>query len=221
MEKKKRGRPKKIKEEVQGESYWENRPKDDTKRDWGNEAEDWIDDYIKSVNHPHRDLILEALRSLEPIGGLLEIGCNVGPNLLRIQEIYPEMQLAGIDVNEDVLERAKKILPKPMFKQGSVLEIPFEDKSFGVVLCDAVFIYVDPDHILQAMKEITRVASKGVILIEWYDESLLGVVKDYHWARDYANLLGELGFEVKEVKINEWPTKNWEKNGYIYVAHRQ
>lgn len=217
MEKKKRGRPRKN-NDIQGEEYWKNRLKDDSKRDWGYGAGSWIEDYCLSIDHSHRRLIVEALEGFN--GSILEVGCNCGANLKLIQDKYPEIQLAGIDVNADVIERAKEFLPKPIFKVASVLNIPFEDKEFEVVIADAVFMYIE--DIARALTEIDRVVRRGVVIVDWSDGAS-EKVKEFHWVRDYKALLEALGFDVSVKKLTkeEWPSENWEKNGYIFIARRR
>ena len=71
---------------TQNHTYWEQRALTDEKRDWEEKGENWIQDYILSVNHPHRDVILKGLQTFGKIESVLEIGCNTGPNLKRIHE---------------------------------------------------------------------------------------------------------------------------------------
>ena len=65
--------------------YWANRKSDDERLDWRNGGGSWIDEYVASASHPHRALILNALERFE-FNSLLEVGCNAGPNLMRIRE---------------------------------------------------------------------------------------------------------------------------------------
>ena len=151
------------------------------------------------------------------------MGCGAGANLARIAEAFPETQLAGVDVNAAALAYAAEKLPKPVLKLGSVLKLPFPDKSLGTIICDAVLLYVRPEDINQALSEIDRVALRAVILVEWFDKDEQGVVKDYHFARNYTALLCGLGFnvEMRKIKEEEWPNSQaWQKHGYLFVANR-
>ena len=227
---------KKIKtsKKVKDYRYWEMRRRDDPEKDWDYGEETWLDGYIKSVEHPHRKLIGDALVKFYPFGGILEIGCGVGANLIRLavytniigtdQELFPETKLTGTDVNRDSLNIAKEMLPRAIFKIGNVTSLPFEDKSFDVVICDAVLIYVGPDEIEKALSEIDRVVRKYIIFVERFDESLEGKVRGYVWARNYTKLLENFGFKVEEQSITKevWPTsKNWVKYGRLFIAVRQ
>lgn len=207
-------------EKVQDAKYWANRKLHDKEKDWNYDEFNWLEGYIASVEHPHRQQIVDIVREFFPSGSILEIGCNVGPNLLKLQEAFPETQLAGIDVNELALEKARKLLPNPIFKLGNVTSIPFESKSFNLVISDSVLLYVGPKEITQALDEIDRVTTNGIVLVERYAESLEGKVVGHVWGRDYKKLLEQRGFQVEERELI-WPTsKNWEKYGKLFVCRR-
>lgn len=202
---------------IQGKNYWVSRPKDDPKMDWNKNAKDWVSDYCNSASHPHRNALVNILAYLKP-NGLLEIGASCGPNLVRFKEAFPDMVLSGIDCSVAALEERGDL----DIVVGDVMDIPFTDKSFECVLSDAVLMYIEPKDIKQAMDEITRVAEKYVILVEWRDDSLVGVVKSYHWARDYKSILEWYGFDVemKNITRDIWPTETWVKNGVLCIAKR-
>ena len=212
---------------AQNHTYWEQRDLTDEKRDLEEKGENWIQDYILSVNHPHRDVILKGLQTFGEIESVLEIGCNTGPNLKRIHEAYPNLRLAGIDVNSMTIKEAKKQVPTASFYVADVtrdLRL-FEDKSFDIILTDAVLIYVGMNEIRNVINEIDRIARSGVMLLEWgHHNTEPGLVIDYHWARNYSNIFLKKGFHCLTYKINEkeWPSsKTWKRNGYLYCAYRQ
>lgn len=127
-------------------------------------------------------------------------------------------------MNEKTIERARLwSRPEIDFYVGGVSRLPFDTQSFDVGLTDAVLIYSDPREIGQALDELVRVARKALILVEWYDESLLGIIKDYHWCRDYKTLLENRGYKVSVQKITkkDWPSANWTKNGRVFVATKE
>ncbi len=206
---------------VQDANYWLNRPLDDKQRDWHYNESDWIWDYVASASHPHRDLIVEELNKLGSLGGILEVGCNAGPNLIRLQTAFPENQLAGIDIVSETIERAMANMSKPIFKVGNVLNIPFEDKSFDVILADAVLMYFKFSELVQALNEMNRVAKRFIVLVERVSEKEKN--NGFIWSRNYLKLLEDLGFSVQTRKLEEkdWPeSEGWQKEGMIVVASR-
>lgn len=212
----------KTKEKVQDVNYWVSRPLNDKAKDWLYGEKNWLEGYEKSVEHPHRQLILDVLKRFEPIGSVLEMGCATAPNLVRIFEQYPENQMVGYDANEQAIARAKELLPKAVLTVGQHTAIPFDEK-FDVVIADATLLYVGPDEIDQVMAEINRVAGRLVILVERDADSLKGEIKSHVMGRDYAQWLELMGFQVEKVKLTEeqWPgSKGWAQHGYLYVGSR-
>jgi trans-aconitate methyltransferase len=208
----------------QGGEYWLSRGTSDSKLDWAGEQQNWVDGYWQSRNHPHRDLIIKELENVPHFINLLEIGCNCGPNLSRISARWPMTSLVGIDISPEAIAVGTYRVPEATLVQGDLEALSFPNKWFDVVLADAVLMYVSPERILSVMADIGRVALQNVLLLEWDDESELGVVKDYHWARNYEKLLYKIGaVKVDKIKITEeiWPTKTWAKNGFLYVSHLQ
>lgn len=205
----------------EGDYYWENRPLNDEKRDWEYHTDNWISDYWASGTHPHRHLIIDALKSIG-FGSILEVGCNCGPNLRLIQQEFSGKYLAGIDINRDVVREARDIFPQANIQHGNANNLPFADQSIDVILSDAVLIYVAPGSIRQVLDEFNRVAKNAIVLLEWDSDSYYGELLNYHWSRDYKKLLEEYGFKVKKTKIKEkdWASKSWVEAGYLYVATR-
>jgi SAM-dependent methyltransferase len=76
----------------------------------------------------------------------------------------PDLQLTGCDVSENALVVAKKTNPGARFVAGSVVALPFPDKSFDVVGCFEVLEHLPDDLPRQALAELHRVAKRAVVL---------------------------------------------------------
>jgi len=198
--------------------YWKTRPVDDRRKDWKNEKGSWLEEYWESRNHPHRQLILQALKKLEPFKRIIEIGCNCGPNLALIKKNYPDVDLMGIDVNKEAIAMGLKFLPEVSFANCSIQTFPYVLYSFDIVLIDAVFMYLYDNEIVPVLRSINNIARKAIIIVDWKGTGI-----NYgHYARDYKHLLEtETAFKkVEEIKITQeyWPSKNWSDIGYIWIA---
>ena len=208
-------------DKTQDKLYWKNRPLDDPKRDWNYGSQNWVFDYFCSALHSHRKVIIQELRKLQPIRSVLEVGCNIGPNLLRVQDEFPKAKLAGVDINEFAINEGKKLLPEVDLRVSDLDKLPFKNKSFDYVIADAVLIYVDSTKINQVIREMNRVCKKGMILVEWHnEESVTGKVQEYHWCRNYKVLLEEFGYKVEVQRITKenWNTKKWFTLGRVYTC---
>lgn len=211
---------------IQGIEYWKERPLTDEKRDWDYKKTTWVEDYLYSVDHPHRNLIIDELWKFWPFQSLLEVGCNCGPNLLKIKSKFSDVRLYGVDINKDAIKCVKKVFNgEGEFKIASASRLPFPSKSIDVILTDAVLMYIPPEEIKEVLNEFLRVAKRGLILVEWAArDSELGVIKDYHWCRSYSKLLRKLDIKnVSTIKIhkNLWPTKTWSKRGRVTICQIQ
>src|SRR5258708_2054424 len=59
----------------------------------------WLKQYWNSTDGSHRDGIITALDRVGDFESVLEIGCNTGPNLRRIHQHWPRMDLLGMDIH--------------------------------------------------------------------------------------------------------------------------
>lgn len=137
------------------------------------------------------DLIKQKVFDLNP-QTVLEIGCGFGRNIKFLIEdckVAPE-KITGIDFSKTMLMNARKYLkeylPKVELKNGSVLDIPFGENQFDLVLVHGVFMHIDPENLTQAIKETYRVCAKCVIQVEEFDFSKLNQKSnDYTFIHDY------------------------------------
>lgn len=180
-------------------------------------------DYIISISHPHRDLILKALSGFE-WSSLLEVGCASGPNLKLIAQQFPDKVLFGIDINKEAVQAARDFLRGGAgVDMGDIHNLDFPPKYVDVILADAALMYVHPKDITSVMDDLAQVARKAIIVVDRYAKSKLGVETGHVWGRDYEVLLAERGFLVSPKKLNkvDWPTSpNWAKFGWLFTAVR-
>ncbi|MEK6879711.1 MAG: class I SAM-dependent methyltransferase [Nanoarchaeota archaeon] len=206
---------------IHDSDYWLKRPEDDKHLDW-DYSENWIDGYWLSWRHPHRDLILEVLKEFEPFD-LLEVGCNVGPNLNRIRQKFGGIRLAGVDIDPRLVEIAKDRLRDIEFQVAGAIKLPYDTQSFSCTLMDAVLMYISPDEIKQVLEELDRVTKKAMIIVDRVDKDEKGVRNGNVWARNYPVLLEKMGYMVKTTKLTKehWPNSvGWQKFGYLIVASK-
>jgi len=119
----------------------------------------------------------------------LEVGCNVGNQLLLLQA-QGYTQLTGIELQSYALARARSRLEGIALEQGSALALPFEDQAFDVVFTSGVLIHIAPEDLAQAMSEIHRCARHYIWGAEYFSPELTAVNyrgnDDLLWKMDYA-----------------------------------
>ena len=123
---------------------------------------------------------------------VLDIGCGKGVIIKELQKEFPNIEFYGVD---PVFE-AKNI------KKGSIYYIPFEDKSFDVVMSFEVlqhtFVEVSLDEIYRVLK-----GSGFIVIGERNKFSILGILKPFlelcgKWMYPYDSPFREKWFSKKE-----------------------
>lgn len=94
---------------------------------------------------------------------VLDVGCWSG------QYAQLAIKLAkgvcGIDPNREAISLGKRIIPQVEFKIGSVLNIPYPNNQFDVVVFSEVIEHIPQGAEKQALNEIKRVLKPGGTLI--------------------------------------------------------
>jgi len=118
------------------------------------------------------DLILRAA----PQAGerVLDLACGTGIVPRSVAPLVgPEGKVAGLDISPAMLEVARSLAPtgetSVEWHEGNGTEMPFQDGSFDLVLCQQGLQFF-PDH-SAGLKEIRRVLAAGgrVVLSVWRD----------------------------------------------------
>jgi len=125
---------------------------------------------------------------------VLDAGCAKG-FLTRAFRSY-EVEAYGIDISQYAIENADP-LAKPYVILGSILDLPYKDQEFDLVLCYDVLEHLDEEEVLVGIKEACRVSSKIVAI------KCPFIV--YDWDRDKSHI----GIKPKEVWI-----ERFKQNGF-------
>jgi pseudaminic acid biosynthesis-associated methylase len=122
---------------------------------------------------------------------ILEVGCNLGNQLLLLREMG-FTNLHGIEIQSYALDRAKERLAGAVLTQASAFQIPYPDCSFDLVFTSGVLIHIAPADLPVALAEIHRCARKWVWGFEYYAPEVTEVTYRGHtsllWKTDYARL---------------------------------
>lgn len=107
---------------------------------------------------------LVAAAEIRPGDQVLDVACGTGVVARTVaRHVGPGDAVAAIDVNPDMLATAREasgeVTPTIAFQQGDVMNLPFEDGAFDVVLCQQAVQFF-PDRVA-ALREMARVTSTG------------------------------------------------------------
>jgi SAM-dependent methyltransferase len=107
------------------------------------------------------DLPLKLLRGVDHIDGILDIGCGEGYLLAALRRRYGG-SIAGLDISETRLARARDNCPGGSFALGDVRALPYPDGAVDLVSAVEVIEHIDP--VEAALAEMARVSRRYVLV---------------------------------------------------------
>lgn len=176
--------------------------------------------------------IAEQVLLLDP-ASVFEFGCNRGRNLVEINKLNADVRLAGVDVNPDAVAWGREQHGLDLHVGDESFLGAMEDQAFDVTFTLSVLDHLpDPRPVL---RELIRVARKGVILLEpWLGQEgklvqaldcTSGISEDaepYEYSWDYVRLVQDLApkravswqnYDMGPGSMKRW----WSASYYLFV----
>jgi ubiquinone/menaquinone biosynthesis C-methylase UbiE len=114
-----------------------------------------------------KDFIVEY--SLDSKSTILDIGCAKGFMLVDFKKALPGIQIAGLDISKYAIENAHPDVKNSLI-EGNAINLPYEDKSFDLVLSINTLHNLHLPGIAKALKEINRVCKKhSFVMVDGYE----------------------------------------------------
>jgi pseudaminic acid biosynthesis-associated methylase len=131
----------------------------------------------------------EFLSDVGPKARILEVGCNMGNQLLLLEKMGFQ-NLYGIEIQPYALEKATSRIQNATLQVASAFEIPYPDEHFDMVFTSGVLIHIAPEDLGLAIKEIHRVTRKYIWGLEYFAPRATEISYFGHnqllWKMDYA-----------------------------------
>jgi ubiquinone/menaquinone biosynthesis C-methylase UbiE len=120
--------------------------------DWNDVAADYARVVAPMTMEPARDVL--ALAELPAGGRLLDVGAGTGIEILEVDGFG-----IGVDVSQKMLLEGRKISGRTALVAADVIDMPFRDASFDVVMANFVLPYVT--KLDTALFDMLRVLKPG------------------------------------------------------------
>src|ERR1700730_2197942 len=147
--------------------------------------------YQRNYGVTRTALNLRFLTDIPRSTSILEIGCNLGNQLILLHQMGFE-NISGIEIQREIVKKAQSRLPGARVMEGSALQVPFQDASFDLVFTSGLLIHIAPQNLPVAMKEIYRCAKSWIWGFEYYSPQMTEVPyrgqTELLWKADYARL---------------------------------
>jgi ubiquinone/menaquinone biosynthesis C-methylase UbiE len=101
---------------------------------------------------------LTGLAGIAPGQAVLDVACGTGIVARTVADVQRgKGRVVGLDLNEAMLDVARRVRPEIDWRQGDAARLPFPDGSFDVALCQMAFMFF-PDR-TQVLREMARVVT--------------------------------------------------------------
>jgi len=107
------------------------------------------------------ELVLNLLQNASDVKRILDVGCGEGFLMNTLAAKY-NAQVAGLDISETRLARAKTNCARGNFAIGDVRKLPYADSSMDLVSAVEVIEHIVPPE--AALIEMARVSSRYVLV---------------------------------------------------------
>jgi len=97
-------------------------------------------------------------------GRVLDVGCGKGHLLHDFTEMLPGIEVAGIDVSRYALDQAMPTV-KAFLYHGSATDLPWQDRSFDLVVSINALHNLYNYELCRALREIERVGRGGKYVV--------------------------------------------------------
>ncbi|MGG6267779.1 class I SAM-dependent methyltransferase [Leptolyngbya sp. AN03gr2] len=148
---------------------------------------------------------------LAPTSTVLDVACGTGTFESLVLAEQPDQSIVGVDLSEKMLEIAQKKCrdyPNVSFEQASVTALPFDDRSFDIVVSASALHYFEDS--IAALLEIKRVLKPEgeLIILDWCKDDWLCQIYDFVLKRldrahqqcytqhEFHELLSKTGFHI-------------------------
>jgi SAM-dependent methyltransferase len=123
--------------------------------------------------------------------------------------------VVGIDLSKEIIVNALERNPSPTMVNSSVMETPFKDSTFNLVVSNSTLDHIPKENLLPALKELSRILAASGMLVLTLDNahnplyrlgyhvvkktSLQGYIQEKCYRKsEVIPLLEEAGFNVEE-----------------------
>lgn len=96
---------------------------------------------------------------------VLDVGCGAGHYLRSLRSrIDEDIDYTGVDATEYYVELARTAFgDDTLFLNGDIYELPFDDESFDIVICNNLILHLPPPP-TKPISELLRTSSKYVVI---------------------------------------------------------
>jgi len=113
-------------------------------------------------------LFARVLRNTINVSSVLELGANIGMNLLALKRLLPQAELSAVELNSMAARELRENIPSAEVYEQSILDFE-SDRTWDLVLTKLVLIHIDPGNLPSVYKLLHRASSRYIVVAEYYE----------------------------------------------------
>ncbi|MGE6239110.1 pseudaminic acid biosynthesis-associated methylase, partial [Aeromonas media] len=131
----------------------------------------------------------KVLPRTQKIQRVLELGSNIGLNLIALRQLLPEAQLSAVEINEKAASQLQVNLPEIDLHLNSILEFQ-PNATWDLVFIKGVLIHINPDKLPMVYELMYQASSRYLLVAEYYNPKPVEISYRGHegklFKRDFA-----------------------------------
>ncbi len=150
----------------------------------------------------------KAIARAHSVESVLELGSNIGLNLMALRHLLPAAKLSAVELNEKAALELKSNIPDIDLHLSSISE--FEPHTtWDLVFTKGVLIHISPDKLASVYELMYRASSRYLLVSEYYNPKPTEVMYRGHegklFKRDFA---GEILDKFRDLQLVDY--------GFVY-----
>ncbi len=161
------------------------------------------------------------------INSILEVGCNIGTQLLVLSNMGYK-NLYGIELQKNAVDIATTNTKGRDINiiKGSAFDIPFKDSFFDLVFTSTLLVHILPNDINIVLDEIYRCSRRYIWGYEYFSDEYKMInyrgEENLLWKADFARFFEERFKYLKLIKKEVYPRLDNPKNfDIMYLLEKQ
>ena len=194
-------------------------------------ADEYVRRIFDELQHKplDRQLLDRFAASVRHAGPACDMGC--GPGHVARYLHQNGVQVCGVDLSPEMVERARRLNPGVEFRQGDMMALDAPDGAWAGIAAFYSIIHIPHEEVVRALAELRRVLQPGGLLLlafhigddtihldEWWGQK---VCVDFFLFRsaEMSEYLTATGFEIEEMIEREpYPqVEHQSRRGYIFA----
>jgi spore coat polysaccharide biosynthesis protein SpsF len=176
-------------------------------------AGDFGDSYIernqsKEYLASNLSFFAKSMSQVGKINSLIEFGPNVGMNLAAIKNLYPSIELHGVEVNSKAAKELGALIGQQNVSNTSILDFTTQER-YDVTLIKGVLIHINPNQLSTVYQKLYELSNKYILICEYYNPVPVSINyrghEDRLFKRDFA---GEIMDLYKDLSLIDY--------GFVY-----